>query len=376
MSNLVTPTNTAGQAPRVIFHAAYRLRKNATSASGIRPVKMLQAFIDLGCEVTEVTGSHAERRAKIRALRREIRGGAKFDLVYSENSTAPIGLGEPVTRHTSLLRDTSFLKFCVDHGIPAGVFYRDIYWRFPIYSELVPWPLSFILRSLFRWDLHKYKRAGVTIYLPSLEMAKWVPTIPPDRFKALPPGSEVQTLEAKPHPRLRLLYVGGLSDNYRLHRTVRQIAQREDVQLVICTREEEWQLREAEYNLHGVENVQVVHRSGDELRQLYAEADVCLLAAEPIQYWSFAVPVKLFEYLGYGKPIVASENTYSGEFVRDNQLGWSVPYDDESLTKLLDRLTSHPAEIASVAERSRRVRNDHTWGKRAQQVIADLLQTQ
>ncbi|WP_058593409.1 glycosyltransferase family protein [Leucobacter chromiiresistens] len=361
--------------PVMIFHVAYRLNPEAKSASGIRPVKMRQAFEDIGYRVIEISGRHPERREQIARVRKQIENGLRVDFVYSESATAPTGLGEPVTRATSLSRDIRFLRFCKRAGIPVGLFYRDIYWNFPIYAEVLRWPMYSIMRMLHRRDLRGYRRAGIDIYLPSMEMSQWVPTIDRARFRELPPGCEIR--DGAPAPEgerapLRLLYVGGLSDNYRMHESVRAIAGRPGVTLTICTREAEWKLREPEYREMMAPNIRVVHRSGDELRELYDEANACLLAVEPIVYWTFAVPVKLFEYLGNGKPVLASSGSYSGRFVRDQSVGWTVDYGSAGFAETLDRLVERPEELEAVTEWVRKVRHDHTWQSRARQVVADL----
>lgn len=394
MSGGVSGSSAADDRPVMIFHVAYRLDPEAKSASGIRPLKMRRAFEAIGYRVIEISGRHPERREQMRRVRQQIRGGLRVDFVYSENATAPTGLGEPVTSATSLTRDIKFLRFCRRSGIPVGLFYRDIYWNFPIYTEVLRWPMYSILRALHRRDLRGYRRAGIDIYLPSMEMAEWVPIIDPARFRELPPGCEIR--DPAPHggadrpadpaapaadapdaerPALRLIYVGGLGDTYRLHESVRAIAGREGVELTICTREGEWQQREPEYRALKAPNIRVVHRSGEELRELYDQANASLLAVEPIVYWTFAVPVKLFEYLGNGKPVLASEGSFSGRFVHDQGVGWTVPYGSDAFGELLDRLVADPAELQRVTERAREVRHEHTWEARARRVAADFGST-
>lgn len=371
--------------PLMIFHVAYRLNPDAKSASGIRPLKMRQAFEEIGYRVLEISGRHPQRRAQIKRIRGLIAGGLRVDFVYSESATAPTGLGEPVTSATSLSRDIRFLRFCRQSGIPVGLFYRDIYWNFPIYTEVLRWPMYVLMRMLHRRDLRGYRRANIDVYVPSMEMSEWVPIIDRARFRELPPGGEIRdstvetqgaddsSSESSARASLRLLYVGGLSDNYRLHESVRAIAGRKGVSLTICTREAEWQARESEYRDLMAPNIRVVHRSGDELRELYDEANACLLAVEPIVYWTFAVPVKLFEYLGNGKPVIASAGSYSGRFVRDQSVGWTVAYGADEFADTLDRLVERPEELEAVTEWVRTVRRDHTWQARAKQVVADLV---
>lgn len=357
----------------MIFHVAYRLSSEAKNASALRPVRMRRAFEQIGYEVYVVAGTHAERREQTGTLKRRIRDGLAIDFVYSEAATTPTGLGEPVTWATSFTRDISFLRYCQRHRIPVGLFYRDAYWRFPIYDELVKWPLSAVLRAFYKWDLRRYRRADFRIYLPSMQMKRWLPTLRPHRVRPLPPGGDLRpTRETESDGKLRLLYVGGLGNNYRLHQAIKEISERENVLLTLCVPEAHWADRRAEYVGKMGANVTLVHQSGAELEALYAQTDVCLLAVEPIEYWGFAAPVKLFEYISYGKPILASNDTFSGEFVTERDLGWSVDYGKGKLGAKLDELSMNPREVQRVANRVQAVRAEHTWEARACEVAADL----
>ncbi|WP_346058086.1 glycosyltransferase family protein [Leucobacter alluvii] len=357
----------------MIFHVAYRLASDPKNASALRPVRMRRAFEAIGYNVHEISGTHAERRKQMQRLKSEIRAGLRIDFVYSEAATTPTGLGEPVTKATSLTRDIAFLRFCQRADIPVGLFYRDIYWRFPIYTETVKWPLSAILRAFYRWDLRRYRRGGFRIYLPSLEMAEWLPMIPRERIRALPPGGDAREIDSTvEHGGIRILYVGGLGSNYRLRETIAEISQTPEVSLTLCIPEAHWRARSAEYADVMAANVKLVHQSGSQLDALYRDADVCLLAVEPIKYWGFAAPVKLFEYVSHGKPILASTGTYSGRFVVANDLGWSVDYGSGALRDKLDELLAQPDELQDVAQRVRTASRQHTWEARALQVAKDL----
>ncbi|MDC4646009.1 hypothetical protein OHV73_19385, partial [Acinetobacter baumannii] len=79
----------------IIFHCPFPLDLNAKSASGIRPIKILQAFRDLGCNVDLVTGYSRERRLAINEIKRKIKNGHQYSFVYSESSTMPTALTDP-----------------------------------------------------------------------------------------------------------------------------------------------------------------------------------------------------------------------------------------------------------------------------------------
>lgn len=357
--------------PAMIFHVPFALNPQATSASGIRPFLMRKAFEAIGYRVLEVSGSHPERRDAMRRIRREIADGLVVSFVYSEAATTPTGLGEPVTAATSVTRDIRFLRFCRRRNIPVGLFYRDIYWQFDEYAQRVKQPYLGLLRWRYRADLRGYRTSLTRVYLPSMRMAEYLPAVLRSRAKALPPGLQIRD-GGTPDGAPSLLFVGGLGAYYRMHEAARGVALASNARLTICAPAAQWDAVRSEYEPYINDRIRVVHESGDGLAPLFAEATIGSLFLEPVEYRQFAAPMKMYEYLGYGKPIIATEGTLAGEFVETQGIGWTIPYEAEALGRLLNRLESQPEESAERAERARRVRQQHTWEARAREVAEDL----
>lgn len=357
--------------PVMIYHVPFPLNPAATSASGIRPVKLRRAFEANGYDVLEVSGRHPERRAQMRQIREQIRGGLQVEFVYSEASTTPTGLGEKITPATSLTRDVKFLRFCREAGIPVGLFYRDIYWQFDEYAERVGQPYTTLLRWRYRADLRGYRTGVDTIYLPSMRMAEYLPKENQPQALALPPGAE-RFDPPSPTNGISLFYVGGTGGYYRMQETVRGVEMTPGARLTICTRESEWAQVASQYADVLGASTTVVHKSGAELESLYADSHIGVLLMEPLEYREFAAPMKLYEYLGNGKPIIATKGSLAGDFVEENGIGWAIPYGAEELSELLTRLESQPEELAAAQQRAHEVREQHTWEARARQVAADL----
>jgi len=354
----------------MIFHAPYPLNPNATSASGIRPVRMLEAFRAAGFEVLTVTGSARERRVAMKQIEADVRNGKKIDFLYSEASTRPLTFSTSFRQPHPYL-DTAFFRFCQRHDIPVGVFYRDIYWQFSDYVDAVGRPAAAVLRRAYRHELKGYRSSVSALYLPSMKMADSIPFIDRDRCIALPPGSESVESPA-PDNELNILYVGGVGSYYRMHEAVIAVERTPDTSLIICTRESEWQAQAHSYEPHLEDSVTVVHESGAGLERLYGLISVGSLIVEPIGYREFAAPLKMYEYLGHGKPIIATTGTLAAEFVTSNGIGWAVDYNAEALAALFERLAAHPNEVAEKTARAREVRQQHTWLARALQVRDDL----
>lgn len=367
----------AAARPVMVFHAPYPLNRQGTSASAIRPVRMRDAFESIGFEVVEVTGYSSERRRSIAALRKRIRAGMRVEFVYSESATIPVSLTDPdhLPRHP--LMDLSFLRFCRRRGIPTGLFYRDVYWQFPEYLQSVVRPVALGMRAFFRWDLLRYRGALTQVFLPSERMARYLPSALRDRAAALPPASEsvdsrAAEGEESPSRPLTLLFVGGLGAYYRMHEAVRGVEKSRSARLVLCTPATQWESVREEYEQVGLDRADVVHLSGARLQDTYAQIDLGSLFMEPIEYREFAAPLKMYEYLGNGKPIIATQGSLVARFVEENGVGWVLPYEATALAELLDQLSSNPAELENMRERVREVRADHTWLARARQVVETL----
>lgn len=274
--------------------------------------------------------------------------------------------------------DWSFFKFCENNNVPIGLFYRDIYWLFDSYGKGLNPVKTAVAKLAYRFDLLVYKNTLSKLYLPSLEMGKYVPYINSDLFSALPPGhvspelhkkSELGFLEKK----LRLFYVGGMSDHYQMHELFKAVSKFSNIELTVCTRKEEWQAVRNEYP-QLTPNINVVHLSGVEMENELRASDIAVLYVKPQEYWEFASPVKLYEYLGFNKPVIASKGTLAGQFVQCNGIGWALDYSAEKLSSFLAKLVNEPDLINPIYDNIKRVAPQHSWKARAEQVVKDLTQ--
>lgn len=355
----------------MIFHMPLPLNPKATSASGIRPVRMLEAFRALGLDVTVVAGHSAERRAAIKKVLSGTRSGLQYDFVYSESSTMPTVMTDPHHLPLHPRMDFKMLRELRVSGAKVGLFYRDIYWKFPEYKSMVPLIKRAPAMAGYRWDLFNYRSALDVMYLPSLAMAKYFGDVPFD-IKALPPGHGISEVDVVPASPLRLLYVGGLGVHYKLHTLVDAMRKVPEAHLTICTREKEWQSEGPSYQPLPT-NVEVVHKVGDaELAPLYAKSNIGVLSTRPDGYFAFAVPYKLYEYIGHGLPILATKNTLSGQTVSAKGLGWTLDHEPSVIADLLQSLVENPEKLRLVRSAVRAARVGNTWSNRAQQVVDDL----
>lgn len=366
----------ASQAPRrMVFHTPYPLNRQASAASGLRPVRMRDAFEELGYEVWEVTGRAKERIAAARRVKHALKAGLTFDFCYSESSTMPTTLTEP--HHLPLHPDVDFslMRALRRAGTRVGLFYRDVFWAFPEYGVGLPRAQKQVALAAYRYDLRRYRTALDVLFLPSLPMRRWV-DVPGVRTVALPPGHDNPTVSEPPATGAHLFYVGGLGGHYRFPLMLQAVqelaAEGEDVSLTICTPPAQWEAAQAEYGPLAGGPVKIVHARAAELAPHYAACNIGALLVDPDEYWTFAVPVKLYEYQGAGRPILAAQGSLAGQFVTDDQLGWTIPYTLADAKQTLRRLANSPEEIRAARERVLAHRAAETWRARAEQVAREL----
>lgn len=359
---------------RIIFHIPFKIDPNRSSGTNIRPLKMLQAFRSIGYHVDTIKGEGKERKASIRNIKSQIKQGVKYDLVYSESSTLPTLLTEKHHLPNYPFLDFGFFSYCKKQGIPITLFYRDIFWNFKGYS--LSGIKAMYTKFMYHYDLFKYRRILDILYLPSLKMQDHIPSSFNCKVENLPPGFEqkqlnpIKALEAK----LNLFYVGGFGSHYQMQELFEAVSQLDYINLTICTRKAEWLSKQKNNyaKFADLKNVQIVHKQSHELMELYEQADIAMLFVKPMDYWAFAVPIKLFEYIGNQKPIIATQDTYAGDFVEKNKIGWSIPYQSNELVKLLKELHENKEQINSKREHLAEAYINNTWEARARKVVEQV----
>lgn len=355
----------------MIFHVPFAVEEVPRSGRAARVARMRRGFSDAGFDVRLVDGPSRVRAAAMRrATRRTAPDDDRPRFLYSEAATIPTGLMDPHHIPVRPFIDARFFRRLGSRGIPIGLFYPDVYWRFHEYAQQ-----SRTRRAAYgigyHFDLEWYRRYVDVLFVPSLEMGEFIPGI--DRFRdvrALPPGCTVREIPWEPVPgRLRLLYVGSVTAPlYDVAPLVGAVRAVDGVTLTICCPRSE---RDTALRLvDGRDDVSIVHATGEALDPLYAAADVACLVFEPIEYRRFAMPVKLFEALGVGRPVLATAQTGAGRFVSDEGFGWSV--DTTALTDTLRHLVSDHGEVEAMHAAARSSRHGHRWIDRAREAAEAL----
>ena len=84
------------------------------------------------------------------------------------------------------------------------------------------------------------------------------------------------------------------------------------------------------------------------------------------------MPVKLFEYMSYKKPILSVDMTAVGEFVSENKIGWEISYDENKLISFFEHINLNRSKIDEKVEHMDQAIRENTWEARCRQVAEDL----
>jgi glycosyltransferase involved in cell wall biosynthesis len=89
-----------------------------------------------------------------------------------------------------------------------------------------------------------------------------------------------------------------------------------------------------------------------EMIQLYTQVKLGMVLLHPMPNHRHSLPVKLFEYLGAGLPVVASDFPEFSEYIEG--CGRQInPQDPEAIRQAIADLLSHPEELAAMSARAR-----------------------
>lgn len=356
--------------PSMVFHLPYPIDENPTGAGGIRPHRMRKAFADLGYEVVDLSGTKSQRAKGLKELKARLRTGWRPDFMYAENSTMPNLFATSIKEGIDPFLEYSIMHSLAKAGVPLGMFYRDAYWKFPHYRPKGFYGAATVPLNMF--DMAGYRNNKLHLFLPSMPMADILGLNTPLTWSALPPAGDPDKVLPLPKLPFSLLYVGGFMGHYEMDDFLAAVAEVGDVSMNLVTRKPEWETTLAAKPRMATEQLTVLHLNSYELQPVYANSHVCALAIKPSDYWEFAVPFKLYEYLSYGRPIIATQGTEAGRIVAGLNAGWVVRYDKDELVRLLEYLRDNPKEVEAKAANARQAAKTNTWLDRAKTVVSTL----
>ncbi|MDG5815537.1 glycosyltransferase [Chitinispirillales bacterium ANBcel5] len=364
---------------KIIVYLPYEIKDQKNSGSSMRPQRMIRALKDIGHDVQLISGKGSSSRQKLKRVMVDVnKNRSNYIGVYIESCNLPLLFSDKKIR-PSILFDLKVLISFKKAKLPISLFYRDVHWR---YNLMQPKKLGSIVKKvtnlpLYQLDWIIYRKYVDKLFIPTLAMSDILPSKWPKKLLYdLPPGAEIREKEnGVSNSKLRLLYVGGIKlPFYDLRGLFKAINKLNNVELTICCRKEEWELNQSMYGYIDYTKVKVVHKDGNDLDDLYKNADIFALLWASHPYLKHTLPYKLFETIGAGVPIITTAGTATTDFVNDNDIGWVVTGDNE-IVDICNRLNSNRSELIETTKSIMSLRDCHTWDLRAKKIVSTLMST-
>ncbi len=116
--------------------------------------------------------------------------------------------------------------------------------------------------------------------------------------------------------------------------------------------------------------------AGEKVPSAIAACDVCVYPAPKSDHVFFqrdTSPLKLFEYLAAGRPIVCADIPPVRDIVDERSVLFCRPGDASSLAGSIEYVLSHPEDAAERIEHGKKIVEQHDWTKRMQRVMSALV---
>lgn len=338
--------------PHVLLFGHYPL-DTLDRAPKVRTYAMAEALAKRA-QLTIITGTRSERAPALQEflVRERL---SEVDGVYLESATS-----------TMTIADWRFLSAVRARRIPLSIYIRDAYQRFP---DLYP-PKSLKERALavaYAVTCREYQRLATTLFFPTDGLA--------DLFshahkELLPPAGRILVPPDLPRLPFRVIYVGanGPHDGVSLLiEAMEQVARKlSSVRLVLITR-----ANETPRNLPAF--CKVVEASGTALSPWLWSSSLALIPRPDTRYNRLALPVKLFDYMSHGLPVLTTRGSEAAKLLVTSGAGMAAEDSPLDYAMAIERLLSNPSRLHTMSQHAlEAVRQRHNWDVRAEQVLASL----
>ena len=305
-----------------------------------------------------VEGDRAARRGRLvrYVLSGRLRG---LDAIYVENSST-------LPSET----DLGFLALARALDIEVLTYVRDAQYLFAEYyapttvkrrlARAAFLPLTWLLRAV-----------STRVAYPSRGLAVAVGDRAAEPM-LLPPGSPAP-IDVPAAPGAHgLLFVGGMRNRVHglglLIEAVEQVrAAGHDVEVICVSRpgEEPPEPRPAW--------LRVEYGAADEIRALLPRVVATIQPRQCSPYNDLAVPVKVMEYLAYGRPLIVTDCTEQAAIVRAADAGIVAADTPAALAEAISAvLTAGDAQRQRWSANAHAAARDHSWGERAERILATI----
>ena len=324
------------------------------------PVRIFNLYQNLRSMIPTIliTGTRAGRRWPI--LKYLVTGQLRrTSCVYVESATS-----------TATETDLLLLLVCKLFRVPIVIYIRDAHQFFPDIYDRTPLKVR-MLDWLWRRSIQFYLLFADALLFPSEGLAQQFKFS--NQYYLLPPaGSSNVPLESPDISSKVVIYVGGNSlpngvdllleamelviEKYPEAKCIIVSDAGQSDDLILDWQSESW--------------VKFISGSFDDLPALMRDAYLAVIPYRKNSYGDLAVPVKLFDYMSFGRPVVATNCAEQAKYVKDCNSGLVVEDTVDGIADGIIRLFDNPDMAKEMGRNGyRSVLEKHSWEHRARQLL-------
>jgi len=263
--------------------------------------------------------------------------------------------------------DYIFLEKFKKNDIPIFPFIRDMYWKYDGMFRKTSQNRKWLMRCSKEFDW--YTRNASALLFPSKIMADSVDY--PEKYVLPPAGDPSRCLAPELPYNKNIVFSGGISPKYGIDTLMRSMAllgERffdarcsvigQDDKETIC----EWKdSRCATF---------IPDKTYNEMPQLLANAYMTTIPIPKIPHNDFAMPLKLFDYMSAGRPVIATDCTAQAEFIKRNQIGIVTEDDPKSFAEGMATLIEDRDLAMKCGQNGlQSIISRHSWQHRAGELV-------
>lgn len=351
-----------------VLYVTYTDLNDQRSGSGLRPACMYQAFLQRGYDVKLLSGScnrtdKAKRQKAVSDIEKWLQNNTP-DFCYIESPTYPIMFD----------CDYKLIENLHSKHIPTAYFYRDCYRRFP---DLFPRRQGFVNSAKEKYlDYLQHKTDRLLndvdiIYVPSKPFGNLLTY---RNIKTLPPAGEDHLPAEWTANHHTCIYAGGISPRYGLDLMLNSFGilnKKGNYTLLLVCRSDEYE--KYKNSIGQFDWLKVYHLSGEQVAPLYKQADVGLIALAHNDYNEIAVPIKLYQYYGYGLPVVTTDVMATSQLVEEHKTGLVSKADPQSYADAVRSILDDDNALKAYRQRvADCLMESNLWVHRVDQIAMDL----
>ena len=337
--------------PRILLLSMYPLDRGKWGAT--TRITELRDALARHADLATVSGGRSRRAGQ---LLRRIRSLRQLDGVYVENSTTLPG---PI--------DLAFLALARAARVPVLTYVRDAQQLFSEYDSASTLKQR-VSRRAFIPALRMLMGISTLVAFPSRGLAR---AINGDDRPALllPPGARLAREVAPDRDARALLFVGPM--NRPAHGADLLVAAVEEamergaqVELISISREGQELPGDAPPWMHRE------RADGPEIDRFLPRVMATITPRRKTPYNDLAVPIKVLEYLGYGRPLIVTDTEETTAIVAEAGCGVIVPDTVEGLAAgILAVANASADQRAAWGAAARRAAERNSWDERARRII-------